>query len=160
MPESRETRFRRFYFNFFPAYRRTGARITYIQSDYHEIHIKLGLNWKTRNYVGTIFGGSMFAAADPIYMVMLINILGTDYIIWDKSGEIRFVRPGTGTLTARFKLEKQQIEQIRQEVDDKKEGVFDFGVDFVNKEGKVTSRVTKKIYVADKNFYKQKRQKR
>jgi hypothetical protein len=36
------------------------------------------LSWRTRNYVGTIFGGSMNSAVDPIYMVILIRRLGKD----------------------------------------------------------------------------------
>lgn len=63
MTESLRTRIERFGFNFFPAYRRTGARITYIRADWREVRIRLPLNWRTRNYVGTIFGGSMFAGA-------------------------------------------------------------------------------------------------
>jgi hypothetical protein len=76
MPESLKTRFLRWRFNFFPAYRGTGARLTYIADDFHEIRTKLPLNWRTRNYVGTTFGGSLYGAVDPLYMVMLIKILG------------------------------------------------------------------------------------
>ncbi len=63
MSESLRTRLERLGFNFFPAYRRTGARITYIRADWREVRIKLPLSWRTRNYVGTIFGGSMVAGA-------------------------------------------------------------------------------------------------
>ena len=77
MAESRHTRLQRWRFNFFPAYRGAGARITYIAADWREVRIKLPLNWLTRNYVGTIYGGSMYGAVDPIYMIMLIRLLGT-----------------------------------------------------------------------------------
>lgn len=73
MSESFKTRLMRWGFNFFPAYRRTGARITYVSADWQEVRISLPLNWKTKNYVGTIFGGSMYGAVDPVYMVMFIN---------------------------------------------------------------------------------------
>ena len=76
MAESRRTRLQRWRFNFFPAYRGAGARITYIAADWREVRIKLPLNWLTRNYVGTIYGGSMYGAVDPIYMIMLIRLLG------------------------------------------------------------------------------------
>ncbi len=85
MNESWHTRLRRWGFNFFPAYRGTGARFTYIAADWREVRIKLPLNWRTRNYVGTIYGGSMYGAVDPIYMVMLIQLLGPQYIVWDKA---------------------------------------------------------------------------
>jgi acyl-coenzyme A thioesterase PaaI-like protein len=72
MHESLRSRFYRWGFNLFPAYCATGARITFISHDFREVRIKLPLSWQTRNYVGTIFGGSMCAAIDPVYMLMLI----------------------------------------------------------------------------------------
>ncbi|MEM7550348.1 MAG: DUF4442 domain-containing protein [Bacteroidota bacterium] len=159
MGESFYTKRLRWYFNFFPAYRSTGARITYIQRDFQQIKIKLPLNRRTKNYVGTIFGGSMFSAADPIYMVMLIRNLGKKYIVWDKSGEVKFVRPGTETLYGVFDLKEEILLQIKEKIDNKNEGTFDFFVDLKTKEGKLISRVSKKIYVADKEFYNSKRRK-
>ena len=73
----------RWKFNSFPAYRGTGARVTYIAADFREVRIRLPLSWRTRNVVGTIFGGSMYGAVDPIFMIMLIRLLGADYVVWD-----------------------------------------------------------------------------
>jgi hypothetical protein len=103
----------RWKFNFFPAYRGTGARVTYIAGDFREVRIKLPLNWRTRNYVGTIYGGSMYGAVDPIYMVMLIKLLGRDYIVWDKAALIRFKKPGRATLYARITMDDGELETIQ-----------------------------------------------
>jgi acyl-coenzyme A thioesterase PaaI-like protein len=108
MPESWQTRAHRQAYNFFPAFRGTGARLTYIADDWHEVRIKLPLSWRTRNYVGTIYGGSMYAAVDPWYMIMLIRLLGPQYIVWDKAATIRFRKPGRGTLYARFAIEEEE----------------------------------------------------
>ena len=116
MPESFNTRLMRWGFNWFPAYRGTGARIAYIADDFREVRIELPLNWRTRNYVGTIFGGSMYAAVDPIYMVMLIKVLGPDYIVWDKAARIRFRKPGRARLHAHRMLPEEEIALIRQEL--------------------------------------------
>lgn len=116
MAESWSTRLRRWGFNWFPAYRSTGARIEYIAADWREIRIRLPLNWRTRNYVGTIFGGSMYAAVDPIYMVMLIKLLGAGYEVWDKAATMRFRRPGRSTLRATFQLPAAELEAIRADV--------------------------------------------
>lgn len=106
-------------FNFFPAYRRTGARIIYIASDFREIHIKLPLNWKTRNYVGTIFGGSMFAAVDPIYTLTFIKLLGPNYVVWDKAASIQYKRPGRSTRYAKFEVDQEELDSIREELEQK-----------------------------------------
>jgi acyl-coenzyme A thioesterase PaaI-like protein len=98
MTESLRSRFTRWGFNWFPAFRGTGARITYIARDWREVRLRIPLSRRTRNYVGTIYGGSMYGAVDPIYMVMLIRLLGPEYIVWDKSASIRFKKPGRSTL--------------------------------------------------------------
>ena len=103
----------RWRFNFFPAYRGTGARITYIADNFREVRIELPLNWRTRNYVGTTYGGSMYGAVDPIYMVMLIQLLGRNYIVWDKAAVIRFKKPGRTTLFARVQIDNSEVETIR-----------------------------------------------
>jgi acyl-coenzyme A thioesterase PaaI-like protein len=106
MPENFKSRRFRWFWNFFPAYRGTGGRVTYIADDFHEIRVKLPLSWRTRNYVGTIYGGSIYASIDPIYMLMLMHILGSEYIVWDKAAKIRFKKPGKETLYVDFKPRK------------------------------------------------------
>jgi acyl-coenzyme A thioesterase PaaI-like protein len=150
MPESFKTKVKRWGFNFFPAYRGTGGRITYIADDYHEIRIKLPLSWRTRNYVGTIFGGSMYGAVDPLYMVMLIRILGNDYVVWDKAATIRFKRPGRETLFAEFKVAPEEVEEIKTLLTRTKsiERVYD--INLVNKAGKIHAVIEKTIYISSK----------
>ena len=100
-------------FNFFPCYRRTGARITAISPDMKQVRIKLPLNWTTRGYWGTTFGGSLYGAVDPVYLVMLARNLGKGYMIWDKAATIHFKRPGRGTLYATFTLTDAELDSIR-----------------------------------------------
>ena len=115
--ESFRTRLARWGFNWFPAYRGTGARITYIAGDWREVRVRLPLSWRTRNYVGTIFGGSLYGSLDPIHMIMLIKALGPDYVVWDKAATIQFLRPGRDTLHAAFRLTEEEVASIRAEVD-------------------------------------------
>jgi len=93
MAESLKSRLARILFNCFPIFWSTGAKITYLATDFKEIHIKLPLSWRTRNYIGTIFGGSMFSATDVLYFLLVLKNLGEDYIVWDKASCIRFKNP-------------------------------------------------------------------
>ncbi|QDV06429.1 hypothetical protein Poly30_19380 [Planctomycetes bacterium Poly30] len=106
----------RWRFNLHPAYRGTGARITFIASDWSEVRLRLPLSWRTRNIVGTIFGGSLYAALDPIYMIQLMRGLGPDFIVWDKAATIRFKRPGRSTLHATFRMPSAEVESVRKDV--------------------------------------------
>jgi len=65
MPESLATKFMRWGFNYFPSFRGTGGKIVYIFGDWREVRIKLPLTWRTRNYVGTIYGGSCMPPLTP-----------------------------------------------------------------------------------------------
>jgi acyl-coenzyme A thioesterase PaaI-like protein len=150
MPESFKTRLMRWGFNLYPAYRGTGARITYIAADWREVRIKLPLSWRTRNYVGTIYGGSMYAAVDPFYMVMLIRILGPDYVVWDKAATIEFKRPGRLTLYATFTLDDEEIESIEAELTDKSSVDRVYGIDLTDNDGLVYASVAKTIYIRRK----------
>jgi Domain of unknown function (DUF4442) len=137
-------------FNLFPAFRGTGARITYISGDYREVHVRLRLNWRTRNYVGTIFGGSLYGAVDPHYMIMLIKILGPDYIVWDKASTIRFRKPGRGTLYAKFLISEEEIATIRRLLETEHSVDRVYHVNLTDSEGVVHAEVDKTLYIRKK----------
>jgi acyl-coenzyme A thioesterase PaaI-like protein len=147
VPESLQSRAARWYFNWFPAYRGTGARVEYIAADYREIRIRVPLSWRTRNYVGTIFGGSLFGAIDPMYMIMLLKALGPDYIVWDKAAAMRFRKPGRSTLYARFVLSDEVIREIRDAVAAQGKIDRDFEVELKDSAGVVHASGTKTIHV-------------
>jgi acyl-coenzyme A thioesterase PaaI-like protein len=150
MSESFSTAFQRRYFNLYPAYWAMGARITYIAHDYREIRIALPLSLRTRNYVGTIFGGSMYGAVDPIYMVMLVKNLGPEYVVWDKAATIRFRRPGRSTLQATFRISKHELDAIRHDLVHRRSVDRTWQVDLVDEKGKVHAEVEKVLYVGRK----------
>jgi acyl-coenzyme A thioesterase PaaI-like protein len=150
MPESGRTRRFRWFFNLFPAYRRTGGRVTYIAADWSEVRVKLPLNWTTRNYVGTIFGGSIYGAVDPVLMLMLIKRLGPDYTVWDKAASIRFRRPGRGTLRATFHISDDEIAAIRAALESERSVDRVYTVDLIGEDGTVCATVEKTEYVRRK----------
>ena len=148
MPESFSTRLMRWRFNWFPAYRATGARVTYIAADWLEVHVRLRLTWRTRNYVGTLFGGSIYGAIDPIYMMMLIRLLGPDYVVWDKAAAVRFRRPGRSTLTARLVLDPALVEGIRAELRTVEKTERVLPVTLVSADGTVHATVDKTLHIS------------
>lgn len=140
----------RWVFNFFPAYRGTGGRVTYIADDWHKVRIKIPLNWRTRNYVGTIYGGSMYGAIDPIYMLMLIKILGPGYTVWDKAANIRFRKPGRSTLYAEFQLDEEEVSEIRQLAEGERSIDRIYKVELKDSAGATHAQIEKMIYIAKK----------
>ncbi len=148
MRESLRTRVLRWGFNLWPCYRGTGARVTYIASDWREIRIRLPLSWRTRNYVGTIFGGSLYAAVDPFYMIMLMKNLGPDYVVWDKAATVRFRKPGRTPLHAVFHLEEAELEEIRRILAEHPKVDRSYTLNLVDRNGTIHTIVDKIIHVS------------
>lgn len=144
-------------FNLSPMYRRSTGRLIEVSEDLLKVKIRIPLSYKNRNYVGTIYGGSLYSATDPIYMVQLINILGKDYVIWDKSAEIKYKRPAKSVAYATFEFTKQEIENIKKRVT--KENEFDLVKELLitGPNDEVYCELSKVLYVADKTYFKNKR---
>jgi acyl-coenzyme A thioesterase PaaI-like protein len=150
MPESFRTRWFRWMTNLWPCYRGTGGRVTFIASDWSEVRVKLGLSWRTRNYVGTIFGGSLYASVDPFLMLMLLKRLGPGFIVWDKAASIRFRKPGKTKLTAVMRVDDAELAEVRRlmELEPKLDRVY--RVELVDAEGVVHTEVDKVVQIRRK----------
>ncbi|WP_339789312.1 DUF4442 domain-containing protein [uncultured Imperialibacter sp.] len=147
-------------FNLSPMYRRSTAKIIYVSKDLLEIKIKLPISYKNRNYVNSIFGGSMFAAVDPIPMVQLMNLIGDDFVVWDKSAQIFFKRPARENIYADFTYSLEEVDEIRSKVGLQNEIEIVKTTSLTNRDKSIVyCEVKKTIYVADKAYFKEKREK-
>lgn len=151
--ESWPTRRYRFLMNCYPMFFGTGGKILFWSSCYHEIHVRLRLNMWTYNLVGTMFGGSMFAAADPFYMVMLHQILGKEYVVWDKAAFIRFRKPGRTKIYMRFLLEPSWVEALKEDVHANGSAERVLQLEWKDAEGVVYANIERTLYVATKAHY-------
>jgi len=143
--------------NWYPMYFGTGGKILFWSGDSREVQLRLRRNVWTYNYVGTIFGGSMFAASDPFYMLMLYRILGKQYIVWDKSASIRFRKPGRTTLYMRYELTDTDIADIKRAVADNGQTERTFTLQWLDKNGVVHAEIERLCYIADKQHYEQRK---
>lgn len=151
----KEATFLKLGFNLSPMYRRSTARIEYISEDLKTIRIAIPLNYKNRNYVGSIFGGSLFAAVDPIPMIQLMYILKEEYIVWDKSAQIKFKKPAREKVFATFEFTSEEIETIKTKLAQENEMEWHKTTHITNKKGDIIyCEVIKTIYLAQKDFYK------
>lgn len=151
----KEATFLKLGFNLSPMYRRSTARIEYISEDLKTIRVAIPLNYKNRNYVGSIFGGSLFAAVDPIPMIQLMYILKEEYIVWDKSAQIKFKKPARERVFATFEFTSEEIETIKTKLALENEIEWHKTTYITNKTGEIIyCEVIKTIYLAQKDFYK------
>lgn len=83
---------------------------------------------------------------DPFYMLMLIENLGRDYIVWDKAASIRFRRPGRGRVTAQFRLLQEQVDEIKKALESVEQMERTFRVEVKDDSGTVIAEVEKLLY--------------
>ncbi|MCG6117362.1 MAG: DUF4442 domain-containing protein [Aquimonas sp.] len=140
----------RWIFNLWPPFLFAGIRVEHIAADWSCARVRMDLRWFNRNYVRTHFGGSLFAMTDPFWMLLVMESLGRDYIVWDKAGEIDFVRPGRGRVRAEFRLDPHAVEEIRAQAGRERRVLHWFEVDVVDAEGEVVARVRKQLYIRRK----------
>ena len=140
----------RWVLNLYPPFLGAGIRVRRLQSDWKAIDVEMKLRFWNSNYVGTHFGGSLYSMTDPFYMLMLIENLGRDYIVWDKSATIRFRKPGKGKMRTEFRLADAQIEEIRDRLKTQEKVEPTFLVQVRDESGDLVAEVEKVLHVRKK----------
>ena len=136
--------------NFYPPMRLgPGIRVDVISHDFRYARTRMPMRFYNRNYVGTHFGGSLYAMTDPLYMLMLLNILGPQFIVWDKAATIEYRKPGKGTVIAEFRLADSLIESL-QALSPGEKHLVDLKVDVKDEVGDVVAHVVKTEYIRRK----------
>lgn len=138
--------------NLYGPYLGAGVRVEHIADDFSCIRVAMPLRWYNRNYVGTQFGGSLYSMTDPFMMLMLMRRLGSDYIVWDKSARIDFLRPGTGTVRATFSLDDARLDDVRAATANGDKYLPEWQINVTDDNGEVIARVTKTLYIKRKRL--------
>ena len=136
------------FINFYPPL--LGAGIRSRRVDERTILVEMKLTAMNRNIVGVHFGGSLYAMCDPWFMLILMRLLGPEYIVWDKTASIKFIQPGRGKVTATFHVPSDRVEEIRQAADGNPKVEPVFTVDVLDTQGQVVAQVEKLLYVRRK----------
>jgi len=136
--------------NIYPPYWGTGIFVSKVTPDFTKIVVHMKKRFYNRNYVDTHFGGSLYSMVDPFYMLMLIHILGQDYVVWDKSAFIDFVKPGRGKVEAVFSITQDTISNIIAKTSDGEKYLPELAVEIKDEADETVARVVKTIYVRKK----------
>jgi acyl-coenzyme A thioesterase PaaI-like protein len=138
-------------FNLWPVFRGAGIRVREIAPDFSHATVELRMGLLNRNYVGTHFGGSLFAMADPFFMILMMKRLGPGYRVWDKAGTVRFLKPARGTVTARFEMPAARVSEAREKTQGGAKFEPVFRVEIVDGAGVTVADVEKTLYIRKKN---------
>jgi len=136
--------------NAWPPFLFSGIRVITLSPDWRQARVEMRQRWYNRNYVGTHFGGSLFAMTDPFWMIMVKECLGRDYMVWDKSAEIEFIKPGRGTVHAGFHLDETVLDEFRAATAGGDKALRWFETEVVDAQGDPVARIRKQLYVRRK----------
>ena len=137
--------------NIWPPFAFAGIRVERLSPDFRSARVRLRFNPLNRNYVGTQFGGSLFAMTDPFWMFLVLRNLGErDYIVWDKAGEIDFVAPGRSAVIAEFELTDEVLDELRAAAESGERVLRWFETEVKAPDGTVVARVRKQLYIRKK----------
>lgn len=127
-----------------------GIKMDYISPDWREARVSMKLRWYNRNIMGVHFGGSLYSMVDPQLMLMLMNILGKDYAVWDKAASIEFIKPGKGKVSCLFTISDTQIQDIRSATASGEKYLPEFQLCVVDENGDLVARINKVVYIRKK----------
>lgn len=133
--------------NFWPPYLGAGVKVKLLDKSQLKIRVEMPLKIFNKNYVGVHFGGSLYSMVDPFYMLILMNKIGRDFIVWDKSACIKFVRPGKGRVWAEFEINDQTVLDIQNKTRETNKYEPEFKIEIKDEENQVVAVVDKKLWV-------------
>ena len=150
MPSQVSPRSMRRLLNLWPPFLFCGIRVLEISDDWRRARVVLRKRWYNRNDVGTQYGGSLFSMTDPFWMVLTLQCLGRDYIVWDKAGEIEFVAPGREDVYAEFHIDDAMLDEIRAATAGGERHLRWCETPVKTASGELVARVRKQLYVRRK----------
>ncbi|MFF5323244.1 DUF4442 domain-containing protein [Janibacter hoylei] len=136
--------------NLWPPFLAASVHVDRISADFREFDVSLRMRPWSRNYVGTQFGGSLFAMCDPWWMLGALRCLGDEYIVWDKAGEIDFVSPGRTDVRTSIRITDELLDEIRAATADGSKYLVWCDNDVVAEDGTLVARYRKQLYVRRK----------
>ena len=136
--------------NWYGPYLGAGVKLEHIAEDWREVRVAMHMKWYNRNAVGTHFGGSLYAMIDPHYMLMLMKLLGRDYLVWDKAAHIDFIKPGKGTVRSTMRITDEELQDIREQTRDGEKYLPEFIAEIYDEQGVLVARSVKTLYIKRK----------
>ncbi|MBA6292987.1 DUF4442 domain-containing protein [Colwellia sp. MB3u-70] len=136
--------------NIWPPFLFTGIRVVDVSKDFRQAKVRLKLNIFNQNAVGVHFGGSLYAMTDPFCMLLVMARLGNDYIVWDKSADIDYIKPGKGTVTAEFIITDALIADILIQTAQGEKYLPEIPVYVKDAQGETVAKLNRKLYIRRK----------
>ncbi len=118
------------------------------------VDVVIHYSFFNRNSNGSIFGGTIFAATDPLYAFLFGQLFarkGYKTIVWLKSARIQYIKPAKSNLYIHIKLSEAEIEELAQELNEVGKIVKNFSIELRDKRGEICAIANNEVYLRDLN---------
>jgi len=133
-----------------PPFLGAGIKVAHVSDDMTSIKVSMPLRFYNANIVNVHFGGSLYSMCDPFFMCILMIQLGNDYIVWDKSAEIKFVKPGRSRVHATFEISQAEVANIKIQVADGKKYEPVYRCNVYDDKDELIATIRKTLYIRKK----------
>ncbi|EHQ24445.1 DUF4442 domain-containing protein [Mucilaginibacter paludis] len=114
------------------------------------VDVKINKSVFNKNYNDSIFGGTIFAGADPFYALLFDQILqrrGFKVRVWLKSAQIQYLKPGRTNLYFKIKITEEEIAEAEEILNTTGKFVKAFPIEMYNKDGELCVSVMNEVYI-------------
>ncbi|MEJ6979936.1 DUF4442 domain-containing protein [Pedobacter sp. P351] len=135
---------------FYPPFLIQGIWTQKFENEFRGVRVKICKNIFNTNYNRSIFGGTIFSAADPFYLILFYQILkkkGYNTKLWLKHATIDYVKPGNCNLYFSIHLTDENINEALHALDTSGKFIKVFPVKITNKAGAIYAVVHNEIYI-------------
>ncbi|HEY0177731.1 MAG TPA: DUF4442 domain-containing protein [Pedobacter sp.] len=114
------------------------------------VDVKINKSLFNKNYNGSIFGGTIYAATDPFYALLFDQLLqreGFKIRVWLKSASIQYIKPGRSTLYFTISITDEMLNEAIEALNTNGKFVKAYPMEIKNREGEVCATVMNEVYV-------------
>jgi len=120
------------------------------EKGFRGVKVKVNKSLLNNNYNNSIFGGTIFASADPFYPLLFHQILthkGYKVRVWLKSAEINYIKPGRTDLFFNINITEDDIQEVEHVLNTGGKHVKAYPIEMYSKEGELCVTVNCHVYI-------------
>ena len=117
------------------------------------VDVKISNSFLNRNYNGSIFGGTIYAATDPFYAILFDQLMqrrGFKVRVWLKSAAIQYLKPGLTNLYFTLKISEEMISEAEISLKENGKFVKSYPMELFNKQGELCATIMNEVYLRTK----------
>lgn len=117
---------------------------------YQAVDVRVRRSFLNRNSNGSIFGGTIFSATDPLYALLFGQLMGRKgfrTIVWLKSAQIRYIKPAMTSLDISVRITDEQVLEVEQTLEKHGKFVKVFSIELRDNSGEVCAVAENEVYM-------------